>query len=61
LRIIFEPKGEDVTGEWKKLHNEERNDLYTLRTIVRVLKSRRIRWAGHVALTGQGRDVYRVL
>jgi hypothetical protein len=50
-----------VTGEWRKLHNEELNDLYSLPNIVRVVKSRRIRWAGHVARVGEDRGVYRVL
>jgi hypothetical protein len=50
-----------VTGEWRKLHNEELNDLYSLPNIVRVVKSRRMRWAGHVAPMGEGRDVHTVL
>jgi hypothetical protein len=50
-----------VTGEWRKLHNEELNDLYPSPSIVRVIKSRRMRWAGHVAHIGEGRGVYRVL
>jgi hypothetical protein len=50
-----------VTGEWKKLPNEKLNDLYSSPTIVRVIKSRRIRWAGHVVRMGKGRGVYRVL
>jgi hypothetical protein len=49
-----------MTGEWRKLHNEELNDLYFSPTVVRVIKSRRIRWAGHVARMGVGRAVYRV-
>jgi hypothetical protein len=48
-------------GEWRKLHNEELSDLYSLPNIMRVVKSRRMRWAGHVARTGEGRGVYRVL
>jgi hypothetical protein len=48
-------------GEWRKLHNEELNDLSSLPNLVRVIKSRRMRWAGHVALRGEGRGVYRVL
>jgi hypothetical protein len=51
----------DKSGEWRKLHNEELNDLYPLPNIVRVVKSRRMGWAGHVAHMGQDRDVYRVL
>jgi hypothetical protein len=52
---------DEVTGEWRKLHNEELSDMYSLPNIVRVVKSRRMRWAGHVARMGQGRGVYRVL
>ena len=55
------PKRDEVTGEWRKLHNEELSDLYSLPNIVRVVKSKRMRWAGHVARTWQGRGVYRVL
>ena len=55
------PKRDEVTGEWRKLHNEELNDLYTLPNIVRVIKSRRMRWTGHVARMGEGRGVHRVL
>jgi len=50
-----------VIGEWRKLHNEELNDLYSLPKIVRVVKSRRIRWAGHVARMGEDRGVHSVL
>jgi hypothetical protein len=49
LRRVFGPKRDEVTGELRKLHNEELNDLYSLPNIVRVVKSRRMRWAGHVA------------
>jgi hypothetical protein len=52
---------DEVIGEWRKLYNEELNDLYSLPNIVRVVKSRRMRWAGHVALMGEERGVYRVL
>jgi hypothetical protein len=58
---IFGPKRDEVAGEWRKLNNEELNDLYSSPTIVRVIKSRRMRWAGHVARMGEGRGVYRVL
>jgi hypothetical protein len=61
LRRIFGPKRDEVTGEWRKLHNEELNDLYSLPNIVRVVKPRRMRWAGHVARMGKDRDVHRVL
>ena len=61
LRRIFGPKGYEVTREWRKLHNEELYDLYSLPSIVRAIKSRRMRWAGHVARTRKRRGVYRVL
>ena len=61
LRIIFGPKRDGVTGEWRKLHNEELNDLYCSPNIVRVIKSRRLRWAGHVARMEEGRGVHQVL
>jgi len=54
LRRLFGPKRDEVTGEWRKLHNEELSDLYSLPNIVRVVKSRRMRWAGHVARMGEG-------
>ena len=53
LRRIFGPRRDEVTGEWKRLHNEELNDLYSSPNIVRVVKSRRMRWAGHVARMGE--------
>ena len=61
LRRIFGPKRDGVTGEWRKLHNEELNDLYSSPSILRVIKSRRMRWAGHVARMGEGRGVHKVL
>jgi len=61
LRRIFGPRRDEVTGEWGRLHNEELNDLYSSPNNVRVLKSRRMRWAGHVARMGEERGVYRVL
>jgi hypothetical protein len=57
LRRIFGPKRENVTRQWRKLHNEELNDLYSLPNTVRVIKSRRMRWVGHVARIGEKRDV----
>jgi len=60
LRRVFGPKRDEVTGEWRKLHNVL-SDLYSSPNIVRVVKSRRMRWAGHVARMGEGRGVYRVL
>jgi hypothetical protein len=61
LRRIFGPKRNEVTGKWRKLHNEEHHDLYSSPNIVRVIKSKRMRWVGHVARMGEGRGVYRVL
>ena len=61
LRRIFRPTRDEVTGEWRKLHKEELNDLYCSPNIVRVIKSRRMRWAGHVARIGERKGVYRVL
>jgi hypothetical protein len=59
--IVFGPKRDEVTGELRKIHNEELNDLYSSPNIVRVVKSRRMRWAGHVARMGEERGVHRVL
>jgi len=61
MRRVFGPKRDEVTGEWRKLHNEELSDLYSLPNIVRLVKSRRMRWAGHVARMGEWGGVYRVL
>jgi len=61
LRRVFGPTRDEVTGEWRKLHNDELSDLYSLPNIVQVVKSRRMKWAGHVAFMGKGRGVYRVL
>jgi len=61
LRKIFGPKRDEVTREWRKLHNEELNDLYSSPNIVRVIKLRIMIWAGHVARVGERRGVYRVL
>jgi len=61
LRRVFGSKRDEVTGEWRKLHNVELRYLYSLPNIVRVVKSRRMRWAGHVARMGEWRGVHRVL
>jgi len=61
LRRIFGPRRDEVMGEWRRLHNEELNGLYSSPNIVRVIKSRRMRWAGNVACMGAERGVYRVL
>jgi hypothetical protein len=61
LRRIFGPKRDEVTGGWGKLHNEEFHNLYSSPSITRIIKSRRGRWAGHVARTGEKRNAYRTL
>jgi hypothetical protein len=61
LRRIFGPKRDKVTGEWRKLHNGEFHNLYSSQDIIRQIKSRKMRWAGHVARMEEGRNVYRVL
>jgi len=61
VRRTFGPKRDEVTGEWTKLHNKELNDLYSSPNIVRMIKSRRMRWAGHVARMGEMGGLYRVL
>jgi len=61
LRRIFGPKRDEVTGEWRKLHNEELSDLYCSPNIIRVIKTSSMRWAGHVARLGMSGSVYRVL
>jgi hypothetical protein len=61
LRRIFGSKRDEVTGEWRRLHNEELNDLYSSSNIIRVIESRRMRWAGHVARMGEGGGAYRIL
>ena len=61
LRRVFGPKRDEGTREWRKLHNEELNDMYSLPNIVQVIKSTRIRWEGHVARIGERIGVYRVL
>jgi hypothetical protein len=61
LRRIFGPRRDEVTGEWRKLHNEELHDLYSSSSIIRIVKARRMRWAGHVAQMGEKRNTYRSL
>jgi hypothetical protein len=61
LRRIFGPKRDEVTGEWRKLQDEELHNLYSSPDIIRQVKSRRMRWAGHVARVGEERKVYKVL
>jgi hypothetical protein len=61
LRRIFGPKRDEVTGEWRRLHNKEFYALYSSPNIIRVIKPRRLRWAGHVARMGERRGAYRAL
>jgi hypothetical protein len=61
LRRIFEPKKDEVTGGWRELRNEELHDLYPLPSIMKIIKSRRMRWAGHAVRMGEKRNVYRLL
>jgi hypothetical protein len=61
LRRIFVPKCDGVTGRWRKLHNEELHNLYFSPSIIRIIKSMRMKWAGHVARMGEKRNVYRLL
>jgi hypothetical protein len=61
LRRIFGPKRDEVTEEWRKLHNEELHDSYSSSSIVRIMKSRRKRWAGHIAWRGEKRNACRLL
>jgi hypothetical protein len=61
LRRIFGPKMDKVTGEWRKLHNGELHNLYSFPNIIRQIRSRRMRWVGHVAHMGEERKVYKVL
>jgi len=61
LRRIFGPEWDEITGEWRKLHNEELNDLYCSPSFVRVIKAKIMRWVGHVTRTGERRGVYSVL
>jgi hypothetical protein len=61
LRRIFAEQKDEVTGKWRKLHNEELHDLYSSPSIIRVMKVRRMRWAGHIARMGEKRNAYRLL
>jgi hypothetical protein len=61
LRKILGPKRDEVAGEWRKLHNEELHDLYSLPGIITIMKSSRMKWAGHVARMGEKRNAYRLL
>jgi hypothetical protein len=61
LRRIFGPNRDEVTGGWRKLHNEELHNLYSLSSVIRKIKSRRMRWAGHVARIGVKRNACRIL
>jgi hypothetical protein len=60
-RRIFGPKRDEVTGEWRKMHSKELHDLYSSPSIIRIIKSRRMRWAGHVARMGEKRNAHRLL
>jgi hypothetical protein len=61
LRRIFGPKRDEVTGEWRKLHNEELRDLYSSLSIIRMIELRRMRWTGHIARIGEKSNAYRLL
>jgi hypothetical protein len=61
LRRVFGPKKDGLTGGWRKLHNEELHDLYTSQSIIRIIKSKRMRWAWHVERMGEKRNVYKIL
>jgi hypothetical protein len=61
LRRIFEPKRDEETGGWRKLHNEKIQNLYSSPSTIRIIKSRRMRWAGHVARIGEKRNAFRTL
>jgi hypothetical protein len=60
LRRMFGPKRDEVTGEWRKLHSEELHDMYSSPSIIRIIKARRMRWAGHVTRMGEKRNAYRL-
>jgi hypothetical protein len=61
LQRIFGPKRDEVMGGWRKLHNEELHNLYLSTSVIRIIKSRRMKWVGHVARMGEKRNVYRLL
>jgi hypothetical protein len=61
LRRIFGPRRDEVTGEWRKLHNKELHDLYSSSSIIRIIKLRRMRWPGHVSRMGEKRNAYTLL
>jgi hypothetical protein len=61
LRSVFGPKRDKVTGEWRKLHNEELHDLYSSPSIIRIIKARRMSWAGHLARMEEKRNTYGLL
>jgi hypothetical protein len=61
LRRIFGPQRDEVTGDWRKLHNEEFHNLYSSPNIIRMIKQRRLKWAGHVARMVETRNAYRIL
>jgi hypothetical protein len=61
LRRIFRPKRDEVTGEWRTLHDEELHDLYSSQNIIKIMKSRRMKWEGHVARMGEKRIAYMLL
>jgi hypothetical protein len=61
LRRFFGPMRDEVTGEWRKLHNEELHDVYSSPSIIRIIKARRMRWAGHVARMGKKRNTFKLL
>jgi hypothetical protein len=61
LRRIFGPKRDEVTGDWRKLHNEELHNMYSSPNIIRIIKSRRMRWAGHVAQMGETWNAFMIL
>jgi hypothetical protein len=60
-KVLIGDEGDEVTGEWRKLHNKELHDLYSSPSIIRIIKSRRMRWAGHIARMGEKRNAYRLL